>query len=163
MISAEHFSNDVLEFLLLLKKHKVKYVIIGGEAVIYYGFARLTGDIDLLYDRQPENVDLLYDALLEFWQGNIPGLDDKDELFDQDAVFQFGVPPNRIDLLSDITAVRFESAWEQKKVENIKVDNKVIEIYFVGLEHLIENKRTIGRPKDQEDLKYLQAIKKKSE
>jgi len=47
VISREHFSDDILEFLSILHENDVKYIIIGGEAVIYYGFARLTGDIDL--------------------------------------------------------------------------------------------------------------------
>lgn len=101
MISREHFSDDILEFLGLLHKNDVKYIIIGGEAVIYYGFARLTGDIDLFYERTPKNIEKLYNVLVQFWNGQIPGLGNQQELLDQDAVFQFGVPPNRLDLLSD--------------------------------------------------------------
>lgn len=45
-MKVSHFSKDVREFLMLLAKYQVKYLIVGGEAVIYYGYARLTGDID---------------------------------------------------------------------------------------------------------------------
>jgi predicted nucleotidyltransferase len=49
-VKASHFSEDIQEILALLAKHQVKYLIVGGEAVIYYGHARLTGDIDLFYE-----------------------------------------------------------------------------------------------------------------
>ena len=51
-----YFSKDILDFLNLLYKHQVKYLIVGGEAVIFYGHARLTGDIDIYYDRSTENI-----------------------------------------------------------------------------------------------------------
>lgn len=55
-----YFSAEVAEFLFLLARHRVRYVIVGGEAVIYYGHARLTGEIDLFYAIEPENVKRLY-------------------------------------------------------------------------------------------------------
>ncbi|MBN2000979.1 hypothetical protein JW935_25770 [candidate division KSB1 bacterium] len=110
MISRHHFSTDILEFLEILFQYKVKYLIIGGEAVIYYGFARLTGDIDLFYDRCTENTGRLYESLLQFWDHSIPGLSDKEELLERDAVFQFGVPPHRLDLLGDVEKIAFNDA-----------------------------------------------------
>jgi len=65
-MSKTFFSSDIVEFLFLLNKHKVKYIIVGGEAVIYYGHARLTGDIDIFYDRGKENCIRLFEALSEF-------------------------------------------------------------------------------------------------
>ena len=73
-MKASHFSLDVLDFLLLLSIHKVRYVIVGGEAVIYYGFARLTGDIDFFYEPTAENARRLYRTLDKFWRGSIPGI-----------------------------------------------------------------------------------------
>ncbi len=159
MISREHFSDDALEFLELLHKNDVRYMIIGGEAVIYYGYARLTGDVDLFYERTPKNIEKLYNALLQFWNGQIPGIRNQQELLDKEAVFQFGVPPNRLDLLSDIGNINFDEAWKYKCIESVRIDHENIRIYFIGLEHLIENKEMIARPKDLEDLKYLKALK----
>ncbi len=51
-----YFSHDISEFLFLLFNNKVRYLIVGGEAVIYYGHARLTGDIDLFYERENKNI-----------------------------------------------------------------------------------------------------------
>lgn len=160
MISSDHFSKDVLDFLMLLYKHDVKYIIIGGEAVIYYGHARLTGDIDFFYERGPHNIKRLFNALLEFWDNDIPGLKTKNELVEKDIVIQFGVPPNRIDLLNDIGFIKFEDAWAQKMIERTNIQDKYFDIYFISLEHLIENKKSVARPKDQDDLKFLESIKK---
>jgi len=161
VISAEHFSSDTLEFLSLLYKNEVKYLIVGGEAVIYYGFARLTGDIDIYYERTQENVARLYRTLLQFWEGDIPGLKNQQELLDPSAVFQFGVPPNRLDLLNEIEGVPFQEAWKYRNNEYISINNENIRIYFICLDHLIRNKQVVARPKDLEDLKYLKALKSK--
>jgi len=55
-MKAFHFSEDIQDFLRLLSVYRVKYVIVGGEAVIYYGYARLTGDIDIFYEPTPGNA-----------------------------------------------------------------------------------------------------------
>jgi len=65
-MNAEHFSDDTKAFLHVLYKYEVKYVIVGGEAVIYYGYPRLTGDIDFFYSSERDNIRALYNALLEF-------------------------------------------------------------------------------------------------
>ena len=59
-MSPAFFSKDIVDFLFLLSKYKVKYVIVGGEAVIYYGHARLTGDIDIFYGLSKGNVEKLF-------------------------------------------------------------------------------------------------------
>jgi len=74
-------------------------------------------------------------------------------------VFQFGVPPNRLDLMADMEAVSFDQAWEQKITETVQLESERIEIYFIGLDHLIQNKKMANRPKDQQDLLYLTALK----
>lgn len=156
------FSSDIIEFLLLLNKYKVKYLIVGGEAVIYYGHARLTGDIDIFYNRGKENCLKLFKALSEFWDADIPGVIKKEELQKKGVIFQFGVPPNRIDLINAIENVKFEEAWQNK--EQVKISNKREEfkIFYIGLNELIKNKKAISRYKDKEDLKFLNELKKKS-
>jgi predicted nucleotidyltransferase len=157
-MKADYFSPDTQEFLMLLDKHQVKYLIVGGEAVIYYGYPRLTGDIDIFYSVNNENVYLLYDALLAFWDNDIPGLKSPEELQSPGYVIQFGVPPNRIDLLNDIEGVSFVEAWDHRSEESITVKRESVPIYFISLSDLIVNKRRTGRNKDLEDLKYLESI-----
>jgi hypothetical protein len=76
-MSESYFSDDVLDFLHLLSKYWVKYLIVGDEAVIFYGYVRLTGDIDFFYDRSEDNIDKLFSALSEFWNNDIPGISEK--------------------------------------------------------------------------------------
>ena len=159
-MKSSHFSSDIKEFIRLLSIHKVRYVIVGGEAVIYYGHARLTGDVDFYYEASTENVKKLYGALDHFWMGIIPGVKSRDELLTVGTIFQFGVPPNRIDLLNSISAVSFDEAWETRTEEEIKIQGRKYPIYYIRLELLIKNKKSMKRHRDFEDLKYLSALMK---
>jgi hypothetical protein len=153
------FSKDIREFLMLLSRHNVQYVIVGGEAVIYYGHARLTGDIDIYYDNSPENLKRLYASLLDFWQGSIPGIQSEKDLQGDNLIVQFGIPPHRIDLLSVISAVGFPQAWENRVTETIKVRQTTFPVHYIGLAQLIQNKKAVQRPRDMEDLEFLVRVK----
>ena len=131
-------------------------MIVGGEAVIFYGHIRMTGDVDVYYDRSPENATRLYRALEEFWSGEIPGLRNPSDLESPGVIFQFGVPPNRIDLLNEIDGVRFADAWPHRAEVIIATDREPIAVDYIGLEALILNKRASARPKDLDDLPYLE-------
>jgi len=155
-----YFSTDVRDFLKLLAKYDVRYVIIGGVAVIYYGSVRLTGDIDFFYESSAENAAKMFSILKEFWRGIIPGIKKEEELIGENIVVQFGVPPNRIDLITTIEAVKFEEVWENRLVEKITIDNEEYPVYFISLEHLIKNKESVNRNKDLEDLKFLSKLNK---
>ena len=159
-MKATHFSADIQDFLILLFKYQAKYLIVGGEAVIYYGFARLTGDIDIYFEASEDNVSTLFKMLNEFWQGDIPGINSEKELLEPGVILQFGVPPNRIDLINEIEHVAFDEAWNNRIIENISTGHGTFSVFFIGLDQLIKNKRSLNRPKDQEDLKYLIKIQK---
>jgi len=155
IVDASAFSPDVQDFFRALHAHEVKFMIVGGEAVIFYGHIRVTGDIDVYYDREPQNAVSLFKALEEFWQGEIPELEGPSELEKRGVIFQFGVPPNRIDLLNDIDGVDFESAWRRRTRVLLESQKGNVPFNYIGLEDLIQNKRASGRPKDQEDLPFL--------
>lgn len=156
------FSQDTLDLLKCLDECKVKYIIVGGEAVIYYGYPRLTGDIDLFYENSKENVHHLWDALNAFWNGTIPGIQSMDEFMIDGMVFQFGVPPNRIDFINKIEGVDFQEAWKERVNEKIRFKDKEVTAYYIGISALIHNKSMLSRPKDQEDLKYLVEFKRQN-
>ena len=158
-MKAEHFSDDTNEFLFFLYKHKVRYLIIGGEAVIFYGHIRVTGDIDFFYDPSKENVEKLFKALHEFWDGEIPGIVNPEDLLEPETIFQFGRPPNRLDLLNFFGNIPFANAWNEKKEVQLKSENDSFSIYYIGLNHLIQNKQEADRARDREDLKFLLKIK----
>ena len=130
-------------------------MIVGGEAVVYHGHARLTGDVGFFYETSSENVLNLFRALDEFWKGDIPGIGAPEELMEPGIILQFGVPPNRIDLVSRIEGVSFDEAWRNKATTSMDIQDQKISIHFIGLDDLIRNKEALRRPRDLEDLKYL--------
>ncbi len=155
MIESNYFSKDIKEFLKILAEYKVKYLIVGGEAVIYYGHTRLTGDIDIYYSLDEENIKKLYETLNVFWGGSIPHVDSIQDLEKKDMIIQFGLPPNRIDLINSLAPLTFEQAWENRLKETLKVGEKIYPVFYIGIEDLIKNKRYAGRNKDKDDLKFL--------
>ncbi len=154
-MKASYFSKDIQDFISLLAKHEVRYLIVGGEAVIYYGNARLTGDVDFFYDPDKTNALRLYRALSEFWDNNIPGLSRFEELSEPGIIIQFGSPPHRIDLLTEVDGITFEEAWINRNTTPVELEGKSVSVYFIGLDELIKNKEAMKRPKDLEDLKFL--------
>jgi hypothetical protein len=155
LIDASTFSPDIREFLRLLHAHDVRYLIVGGEAVIFYGHARLTGDVDFFYDIDFDNVRRLFAALDVFWEGSVPELGCPEELAAPGLIVQFGVPPNRIDLMNRIDGVSFDEAWQTRTVVPLEDGEHVVPVTYVGLDALIRNKKAAARPKDMDDLPYL--------
>ena len=157
-VTGEHLSADIQELLRLFHIHSVRYVIVGGEAVIRHGYPRLTGDIDLFYDTQPENISRLFAALREFWGGEVPAVERAAELAEP-VVIQFGRPPNRIDLLSTLIGVTFAQAWRGRVSEKlVPRTGKPFPIHYIGLDQLLENKRRAGRHKDLDDFDQLSGV-----
>lgn len=155
-MSGTYFSKDTIELLSLLQLHEVQYVIVGGEAVIFYGYPRVTGDIDIFYDNSRVNSEKLYKAMLDFWAGNIPGMASADEFMETGVIIQFGQPPNRIDLINRIDGIHFNEAWESRVTQKIGTDNPKIIAFYIGLDQLIKNKKASGRYKDLDDLRFLE-------
>lgn len=154
-VDARHFSPDTRAFIELLHAHGVRYLIVGGEAVIFHGRIRLTGDVDFFFANDAENADRLFNALTEFWGGDVPGVLRADELTRDGLIIQFGLPPNRIDLMNDIEGVTFEEAWPGRVVAVMIDGERETPIPYIGVEALAENKRAAGRPKDLDDLDFL--------
>jgi hypothetical protein len=155
-IKASGFSTDALDFLRVLEKYGVDYVIAGGEAVIFHGYPRLTGDIDFFYDRTEGNTVRLFDALLAFWQGKVPDVKDSAALMEEGMIFQFGRPPYRIDLLNRIDGVAFAEARLGRETIKVVGAGEPITVFYLGKEALVKNKRVAGRPKDLDDLQHLE-------
>ena len=154
-IDAAHFSADTRDFIELLHAHQVRYLIVGGEAVIFHGHARLTGDVDFFFDSRSANLDRLFAALAAFWDGDVPGLESADELCPAGIIVQFGQPPNRIDLINAIDGVDFVEAWDGRVEAVLEADDREVPVPFIGVEALVKNKLAVGRPKDLDDLSYL--------
>ena len=154
-IDSSHFSPDTRDFIGLLHSHGVRYLIVGGEAVIFHGHARLTGDVDFFFGREPGNLERLFEALDAFWDGDVPGLTSATDLSPDGTIVQFGQPPNRIDLINAIEGVGFDEAWNGRVEAILLMGDREVRVPFIGLDALVKNKRAVGRPKDLDDLSYL--------
>ena len=117
-----------------------------------HGVPRATGDLDVWVEASQENAARVWDALIQFGAPAQALGVTKDDLTNPDTVVQFGVPPSRIDLLTEVTGVTFEPAWESRVVH--EVDG--LKIPFVGRETLLKNKRATGRSKDLADIETLE-------
>jgi hypothetical protein len=142
-------SQDFKEFVQLLNAHKVEYLIVGGYAVAFHGYPRTTGDIDFWVKPFDENAERLMSALIAFGFGSVD-LDKKDFLT-KDHVIQLGFPPNRIDIMTNVSGVEFDECWKEKE----EVDFEGEKINFISLKYLRINKENTARDKDKIDLKNL--------
>ena len=117
--------------------------------------------MDLFYDRAPEGAARVYSALREFWGGTVPAVRDAAQLEAQDIVVQFGRPPHRVDLFSHLPGVAFEEAWDTRTEDAVHLPTGDVPIAVLGLELLIRNKATVGRPKDLDDVEHLTEQRRK--
>ncbi len=160
-IEESAFSADVVEFVRLLQRFGVRYVVIGGEAVIFHGYPRLTGDVDFFYERTQANATRLFRALEVFWNNSIPGVAAAKELLEPGIIVQFGRPPNRIDLHNQLTGVSFESVWSSRIAARLQTSSGSLRFYYIGLGPLRRNKRATGRSRDLDDLQHLARPRKR--
>lgn len=144
--------KDLREFVRLLSSLGVDFIVVGGHAVAYHGHPRYTGDIDFLLRPTRANAALVLEALRRFGFGTLAL--SEDDFVRPGSVVQLGRPPNRIDLLTSISGVEFESAW----VASARGSLDGIDVAFLGLEHLLVNKQAAGRPKDLADIDALRAV-----
>ena len=143
-------NKDFREFIQLLNEHDVRYLVIGGYAVAFYGYPHYTRDIDLWIGLDERNAENLIKALKDFGFGS---LDLKvEDLLKPDQVVQLGYPPNRIDLLTEIKDVDFETCYPLRVEANIEGTT----INFIDLESLKKTKRATGRFQDLADLEHLE-------
>jgi predicted nucleotidyltransferase len=147
--------SNFLEFIGFLNKNDVRFVLVGGYAVVINGHNRTTGDLDIFIDIEDSNIDKILKAIDDFGFGSIGFT--KDDFKDENSIVQMGVPPLRIDILSSLPGVTFEEVIDSAKdYEEDDVKMKVIHI-----NHLIKNKIAVGREKDNADAKALQNILKR--
>lgn len=150
----EH-NPDFKDLFHLLEKERVEYLIVGAYALIYYATPRYTKDVDIWIRPVSENIKNLWTALEKF---GAPLIDiTPDDFLNPNIIYQIGIEPNRIDILTSIPGLEFDAAWKNKAVSNYAGE----EIYILSLDDLIKSKETTDRPQDRMDLKILSEIKKK--
>jgi len=143
-------SKDFKEFIALLNKNNVKYLIVGGYAVAFHGHPRYTKDVDIWIEINPENADKIVTSIKQFGFDSLK-LKQEDFLI-SDQIIQLGQPPNRIDILSTLSGVDFAKCYESRL--QIEIDG--ININLINLDNLKKNKQACGRLQDLADIEKLE-------
>jgi hypothetical protein len=144
-----HLPQDFKEFFQSFNRHEVEYLLVGGYAVGYHGYPRATIDIDVWVASSPENARRVVAALEDFGFG---GEVLSEELFlEGDQVVRMGLPPMRIEILTSISGVDFQDAYDQR-IEDV-LDG--VPVKLISLQHLKANKIAAARAKDLADLEEL--------
>ena len=140
--------QDYKDLLSAFNAHGVKYLVVGGFAVIYHSQPRFTKDMDLFIKADPANAKATHAALAEFGaplQGIRP-----DDFTDRNSFFRFGRDPKGFDILPAIPGVDFDGAWE-RRVEIIVDKATGLKGNFISADDLIVSKLASGRPQDLAD------------
>lgn len=142
---------DFLDILRSLTEARAEFLVVGAHAMALHGVPRATGDLDLFVRPTPDNAQRVMQALDAFGAPlETHGVRQVD--FETvDTVYQIGLPPRRIDLMTSITGVTFEDAWHSRQL----VEIAGIAVPFLGREALIRNKEAAGRDKDLVDVRLL--------
>lgn len=141
------------EFIELLEKRKVSYLLVGGYAVGYHGFPRYTGDLDVFIAISESNSEAILEVFSEFGFSDL-GLQ-KSDFLEEEIVVEIGREPLKIQVLTGIDGVTFNECYEGKEFFNIGD----VRVPFIGYQELIKNKEASPRAKDKIDLEELRKIK----
>jgi len=144
--------KDFKEFIALLNRSEVRYLVIGGFAYSFYAEPRFTKDIDILIEPSQENAKKILEAIKEFGFTDVD-LSSKDFL-KPGQIIQLGVAPLRIDIVTSIKGVEFSAAWKNRVTGRFGD----IDAHFISKEDLIKNKRALGRKQDLADIEKLEKI-----
>jgi hypothetical protein len=141
---------DFSDMLSALSAEGVEYLLVGAYAMAVHGVPRATGDIDVWVRPSPDNADRVLRALVRFGAplGDLRAAD----LAREGTVFQVGVAPNRVDVMTAIDGVTFDEAWRRRITSTIEG----LTIPVISREDLIRNKRSTGRSQDQADADRLE-------
>jgi hypothetical protein len=142
-------NQDFVDLLRAFIAADVRFLIVGAYALALHGRPRATGDLDIWIDATAENAPRVMTALREF---GAP----LDQISESDfaapgVVYQIGVPPGRIDILTQLTGLAFADAWP----ERVQMPFGEVDAPFIGRGAFLQNKRATGRPKDLGDIEGM--------
>ena len=142
-------NQDFLDLLRAFSDRNVRFLIVGAYALGVHGRPRATGDLDVWVDPTPENAANVIAALEQF---GAPTAEVSAEDFSRPGiVFQMGLPPLRIDVLTELTGLTFSEAWSTRT----RADFGPITADVIGRDAFIKNKRATGRARDLGDIEAL--------
>ena len=137
------------ELLQLLNEFEVEYLIVGGFAVMKYGEPRYTKDLDVWVNNSSANSDRIVAALKKFGAPIEHDGINAETFTEKQVVYQIGVAPVRIDIMTGITGVEFSNAWKNRVASTFFG----VPVHFISLDDLTTNKQALGRSSDLKDLK----------
>jgi len=141
---------DFVDLLRAFAAADVRFLVVGAYALAIHGRPRATGDLDIWIEPTAANADRVMRALGNF---GAPLAEISAADFTRPGVtYQIGVPPGRIDILTELTGVTFGESW----LDRVRRPFGEIEVDFIGLQSFIRNKRATGRPKDLGDIEGLE-------
>lgn len=143
-------NSDFRDLFCALNAAEARYLVVGAYAVTFHARPRFTKDLDVWIDPAPENAARVWKALASFG-APMAGVEVND-FSTAGTVFQIGVAPNRIDVLTSIEGVVFVPAWERRA----RAEYGDQEIGILSRVDLIANKRAVGRPLDLDDVRELE-------
>ena len=141
---------DFRDILRELNAADARYLVVGAYALAAHGFPRATGDLDIFVLATPANAERVWAALTRF-RAPLDELRTSD-LTNPEIVFQIGIAPRRVDILTSIDGVAFDEAWDHR----IEITVDGVPIPVLGKSDLIRNKRAVGRPQDLADIARLE-------
>ena len=143
-------NEDYKEMLQILLDNEVKFLVVGAYAMGAYGFVRATGDLDIWVEPTKSNSEKVYNCLVQFGspvEQLMPA-----SFLETGVIFQIGVAPRRIDVLTHIDGVSFDKAYVARQI----IELEGLNVPFLSKAGLIRNKRATGREKDRLDADELQ-------
>ncbi len=147
-------NEDYKDMLLALSDENVKYLLVGAYALAVHGYPRATMDIDIWVMPSPQNADSVMRALRRFG-APLHNLT-KEDLQKDGTVFQIGIAPRRIDIITEASGLRFDETFAR----SLSVNIDGIKVHIPSIDDLILNKRASGRTKDLADAEALESLKK---
>ncbi len=154
-MTSEGLNEDFRDLLVLFVDTGVEFVIIGAYALAFHGAPRASGDIDVFVRPSADNARRVFEALSRFGAPLASAGITQADLAQPGTVYQIGLPPRRIDVMTEISGVTFDEVWGSRV--SAEVEGRTVG--FIGREALLRNKEATGRLKDLADADRLRRIK----
>ncbi len=149
--SLDELNPDFLDLLRALADAEVEFLVVGAYALSFHGAPRASGDIDIFVRPSRENAGKIWLALLAFGVPLAAAGVAESDFEEPDLVYQIGLPPRRVDILTSISGVSFDEAWASRVAATVAGRT----VHFIGREMFVRNKLAAGRPKDLADAARL--------
>jgi len=149
-------NEDYKDLLSIFHEEGVESLLVGAFAMAGHGYPRATMDMDVWVNPAPDNAQRVYRALARF--GAPLHELTLEDLCSDDIVFQIGVAPRRIDILTGLTALEFDDAYRR----GVKIEAFGVTVKMLSIQDMIANKKALGRHRDLADVEHLESLLKES-